>query len=37
MAKGGPSIQKYHIAFAIGSLLLLITTLAAFYQDHYTR
>jgi len=35
--KGGPSIQKMHIAFGIGSLLLLITTGYAFVQDHFGR
>ncbi|HYG76665.1 MAG TPA: c-type cytochrome [Planctomycetota bacterium] len=35
--KGGPSIQGMHIAFGIASILLLVTTLLAFVQDHFGR
>jgi cbb3-type cytochrome oxidase cytochrome c subunit len=35
--KGGPSIKGMHIAFGIASVLMLLTTVYAFVQDHYGR
>ena len=35
--KGGPSIKGMHIAFGIGSALLMITTVWVFVQDHFGR
>jgi mono/diheme cytochrome c family protein len=35
--KGGPSIRGMHIAFGIASVLMLLSTVYAFVQDHYGR
>ena len=35
--KGGPSIKGMHIAFGLGSFLLVICTVYVFVQDHYGR